>query len=408
MQGGVRVAAFASGGLLPPTKRGTRSDGLVALADVYTTLCALAGADPSDPAGAAAGLPPVDGLDLSEMLLSPTTSASPRVDLPLMPMKRSDLLALDAHSALMASLRGETMWDVQLNHSCHNNFHKFKFIHKLDTWQLCEAACGAEDECKQFAYSHDAKWCSLQNTTSAPLSNADFDCGCKTACAPGPSPPGPSPPGPSPPPHKGTCYKLEECSSSGAPFESTPTPTVNECCTRCASRSSTVAGPDCAMAVWVHNSSECRLFGDVTGWSNGKQSTCWFPSALGPPPAPIIQGQAGFVEGDLKVIVGTDVNMSPWQGPQYPNASTHYNDSKVPGFACSAPHKVGCLFNVTSDPTEHEDLALSRPGDLQRLLAKLRNASSGFFNPARGDGDPRACEQAVGPYRGAWLLRAVA
>ena len=73
-----------------------------------------------------------------------------------MPMKRSDLLALDAHSALMASLRGETTWDVQLNHSCHNNFHKFKFIHKLDTWQLCEAACGAEDECKQFAYSHDA------------------------------------------------------------------------------------------------------------------------------------------------------------------------------------------------------------------------------------------------------------
>ena len=37
----------------------------MSIADVYTTLSAIAGVDPTDKAAAAAGLPGVDGLDMS-------------------------------------------------------------------------------------------------------------------------------------------------------------------------------------------------------------------------------------------------------------------------------------------------------------------------------------------------------
>eukprot|EP00933_Yihiella_yeosuensis_P018484 TRINITY_DN15154_c0_g1_i1.p1 TRINITY_DN15154_c0_g1~~TRINITY_DN15154_c0_g1_i1.p1 ORF type:complete len:236 (-),score=55.05 TRINITY_DN15154_c0_g1_i1:311-925(-) len=39
------------------------------MADWYTTFCALAGVDPSDDRAKAAGLPPVDGIDQSELIL---------------------------------------------------------------------------------------------------------------------------------------------------------------------------------------------------------------------------------------------------------------------------------------------------------------------------------------------------
>ena len=83
-EGGVRVAAFVSGGLLPPSVRGTKQTGLIHGCDWglarqhsvrvlrrafqqqagvgrYATFAALAQQDPTDHAAASAGLPPVDG-----------------------------------------------------------------------------------------------------------------------------------------------------------------------------------------------------------------------------------------------------------------------------------------------------------------------------------------------------------
>jgi arylsulfatase I/J len=62
-EGGIRVNAWVSGGRLPVARRGAVEHGLVAIADWYTTYCALAGVDATDHAAAAAGLPPVDGVD---------------------------------------------------------------------------------------------------------------------------------------------------------------------------------------------------------------------------------------------------------------------------------------------------------------------------------------------------------
>ena len=82
--GGVRVAAFVGGGFLPAAMRGTTIDGLMHITDWHVTFAALAGAtDPTTDARAAAkGLPPVDSLDMWQMV-SGANSTSPRVELPL-------------------------------------------------------------------------------------------------------------------------------------------------------------------------------------------------------------------------------------------------------------------------------------------------------------------------------------
>lgn len=79
-EGGVRVNALVSGGFIPAARRGAVEEGLVGIEDWYTTFCNLAGVDPFDARGAAAGLPPVDGLDMWP-LLSGANSTSPRTEI---------------------------------------------------------------------------------------------------------------------------------------------------------------------------------------------------------------------------------------------------------------------------------------------------------------------------------------
>lgn len=79
-EGGVRSNALVSGGFVPVSRRGTVETGWAGIEDWYTTLGNLAGADTTDPAAAAAGLPPVDGVDLWPML-SGANSTSPRTEI---------------------------------------------------------------------------------------------------------------------------------------------------------------------------------------------------------------------------------------------------------------------------------------------------------------------------------------
>jgi arylsulfatase I/J len=79
MEGGIRLNALVSGGALPAAVRGTKSEGVMHIADFYATFCALAGVDPTDTRAAAAGLPPIDSLDMSAMLLG-ANATSPRTE----------------------------------------------------------------------------------------------------------------------------------------------------------------------------------------------------------------------------------------------------------------------------------------------------------------------------------------
>lgn len=80
-EGGVRAAAFVSGGLVE-ARKGTKEDGVIHIADWYTTLTSLAGLDKTDVAAAKHGLPPVDSVDMWP-LLSGQVKASPRHELPM-------------------------------------------------------------------------------------------------------------------------------------------------------------------------------------------------------------------------------------------------------------------------------------------------------------------------------------
>ena len=77
LEGGIRLNAFVSGGFIPQHMRGSSVEAFMHLCDWYTTFCALAGADPYDHQAADAGLPPVDGLDMSPVIMGVNTS-SPR------------------------------------------------------------------------------------------------------------------------------------------------------------------------------------------------------------------------------------------------------------------------------------------------------------------------------------------
>jgi len=86
-EGGVRVNAFVSGGLLPQKVRGTKQEGLMAAWDWYATLAFLAGVDPTDTRAQAASLPPIDSHNMWP-LISGQVSQSPRRELALGDTKR--------------------------------------------------------------------------------------------------------------------------------------------------------------------------------------------------------------------------------------------------------------------------------------------------------------------------------
>jgi hypothetical protein len=81
-QGGIRVNAYAAGGLLPAAVVGTTNDHLMVGADVYATFCALAGVDPTDARAAAAGLPPIDGVNQWPSISGAATTG-PRTEVPV-------------------------------------------------------------------------------------------------------------------------------------------------------------------------------------------------------------------------------------------------------------------------------------------------------------------------------------
>jgi arylsulfatase I/J len=75
-EGGIRVNAFVSGGLLPQHVRGTRNNVLMAGWDWYATLARLAGVSPHDERAAAAELPPLDSYDMWPVLIGANNTSS--------------------------------------------------------------------------------------------------------------------------------------------------------------------------------------------------------------------------------------------------------------------------------------------------------------------------------------------
>ena len=82
-EGGVRVNGFVAGGFVPEKMRGTKLEGLTTAWDWYATVLeGIAGLDPADKEAEAAGLPPIDSVNLWPYL-SGATSTSPRTQVPM-------------------------------------------------------------------------------------------------------------------------------------------------------------------------------------------------------------------------------------------------------------------------------------------------------------------------------------
>lgn len=84
-EGGIRSAAFVSGGYLPPSVAGSVLESPLHMADWYGTLCGLAGVDPFDHKANTSipPLPPVDSLDMWPLISGQTDGASPRTEVPV-------------------------------------------------------------------------------------------------------------------------------------------------------------------------------------------------------------------------------------------------------------------------------------------------------------------------------------
>ena len=81
---------------------------------------------------------------------------------------------------------------------------------------------------------------------------------------------------------------------------------------------------------------------------------------------------------------------------RYPNATTAKQpDSNQLIHDCG--FKTGCLFELTSDETEHVDVSSANPAVVQRLRAKLEAANKTVFAPFRPT-SPHACHASLSKY----------
>ena len=328
-EGGVRVAAFSAGGLVSEGARGTVGSGIGSVADIYATFATLAGESIDDPVAKAAGLAPVDGMDLTEMLTG--TGPSPRYELPLEPMGSSDMNKFpNPNSIEMAQL--EQQWGLAAGGGSGGG----------------PVGQGAGGGAPPDGFEHMCN--KIQGWTYLDQGNISA--------------------------HKHVL--------------------MNDCCGLCNSTKG------CAAGVWepdnhtvVHSPGTCYLKRSRNNPALSKHA-CTFVASNVPLPPPVLLEQAGFIQGDMKIIIGQDVAMSIFTGPHYPNASTPWclnNSVKVPSFACSTVSKRGCLFNVTADPGEHNDLYDTNPQLFHSILLRLLNVSRAGFTPDRGKVDHRACKQ---------------
>lgn len=82
LEGGIRGAAFVSGGLLPEKRIGKREMGMIHICDWYYTFCKVNGINPSDPNAKIYGYPDVDGMNIWPLIFG-ENETSPRTEIPV-------------------------------------------------------------------------------------------------------------------------------------------------------------------------------------------------------------------------------------------------------------------------------------------------------------------------------------
>jgi len=112
-EGGTRVAAFVSGGFVPPSIRGTRSgDKFVHVSDWYATFCALAGVDPRNDAYLSGAYRHIDGVNVWP-LLTGSNATQPRS---ITPTSEAGIFEIDGGKWWkLVTLAGNSNWYTENN-----------------------------------------------------------------------------------------------------------------------------------------------------------------------------------------------------------------------------------------------------------------------------------------------------
>jgi len=196
-QGGARANAFVSGGLIPAARRGAVEQGFVGVEDWYATFCALAGVDKTDTRAAAAGLPPVDSVDLWPML-SGTNTTSPHGEIVLgMPTIASGNSYGDPFIGVQAVIQPDG-YKLLLGHVHQNIWTGPHYPNKTTSWDDadftdCSAGClynifSDETEHVELSAQMPAKVAELRARIAAhnatffrPDRGTDDNAGCRAA-----------------------------------------------------------------------------------------------------------------------------------------------------------------------------------------------------------------------------------
>ena len=97
-----------------------------------------------------------------------------------------------------------------------------------------------------------------------------------------------------------------------------------------------------------------------------------------------------------KLLIGKH-DMAFVTGPFFPNVST---PDSIPAALVDCGR--GCLYDLSGDPLEANDLAALMPQRVATMRARLEELLPTAFNPRRGQEDPAACEVALQRYGGFW------
>ena len=110
----------------------------------------------------------------------------------------------------------------------------------------------------------------------------------------------------------------------------------------------------------------------------------------------------GLIQGEMKLIMtppAFPILEAAWSGLQFPNASTNQTDWDATSLDCSS----GCLYNLTNDRSEHNNLAAEHPDTVAKMTARMREINATAFSPQRGASSPLGCEVALDTYGGFWV-----
>ncbi len=106
--------------------------------------------------------------------------------------------------------------------------------------------------------------------------------------------------------------------------------------------------------------------------------------------------QAVIRSDGWKLVVGV-THQNVWTSPQYPNASTKWDNTPAD---CG---DTGCLYNVFTDESEYNNVASENPDIVTALRARIAHYNSTVYRPNRGTSDKEvACPILLGKYGGFW------